>query len=394
MTSSIRTLVRACALVVSPALAACSDGATATPDSTAARTVSVGATASVRWNQRAVALVVARQPASNGQAAVSRILTYLSLAQYRAAAAAQGAQTTAGAASPSVSAAVGGASAAVLDAFFPLDVASIEAQLNADLAVPPWPGAAPEDVVGGQALGRRIGTAVLAQADRDNYLAASPGTPPVGPSMWVSSSAAIVRSLYGVRPFFLRAPNELRPPAPPAIGSPKFVEALAEVRRIADTRTAEQTAIATNWNTSSGTFTAGALNLVADDVIREHGAPELDAARVLAFANAAAFDAQIACWDAKFAYWFIRPSQADPGIALAIALPNHPSYPSGHSCMTAALFGVLANAFPDQRARLDAMVDEAGMSRVYGGIHYRFDIDAGRDIGRAAAALALNGSLK
>ena len=165
------------------------------------------------------------------------------------------------------------------------------------------------------------------------------------------------------------------------------------MRRITDTRTAEQTTIAVSWNTSSGTFTAGALNLVADDVIREHGAPELDAARVLAFANAAAFDAQIACWDAKFAYWFIRPSQADPGIALAIALPNHPSYPSGHSCMTAALFGVLANAVPDQRARLDAMVDEAGMSRVYGGIHYRFDIDAGRDIGRAAAALALKGSL-
>jgi membrane-associated phospholipid phosphatase len=40
------------------------------------------------------------------------------------------------------------------------------------------------------------------------------------------------------------------------------------------------------------------------------------------------------------------------------------------------------------------MVEEAGMSRVYGGIHYRFDIDAGREIGRAAAAAALRGSLK
>jgi membrane-associated phospholipid phosphatase len=79
---------------------------------------------------------------------------------------------------------------------------------------------------------------------------------------------------------------------------------------------------------------------------------------------------------------------------MAIALPNHPSYPSGHSCMTAAMFGVVADAFPEERARLEAMVDEAGMSRVYGGIHYRFDIEAGRDIGRAAAALALRGSLQ
>jgi membrane-associated phospholipid phosphatase len=62
--------------------------------------------------------------------------------------------------------------------------------------------------------------------------------------------------------------------------------------------------------------------------------------------------------------------------------------------MTAAMLGVVADAFPDQRARLEGLVQEAGMSRVYGGIHYRFDIDAGRDIGRAAAALALKSTLK
>ena len=121
---------------------------------------------------------------------------------------------------------------------------------------------------------------------------------------------------------------------------------------------------------------------------------EAEAARILAFANTAAFDAQIACWDTKFAFWYFRPTQADAAITMPIALPNHPSYPSGHSCMTAAFLGVVINAFPDERARLEAMVDEAGMSRVFGGIHYRFDIDAGRDIGRAAAALALTGSLR
>jgi len=62
--------------------------------------------------------------------------------------------------------------------------------------------------------------------------------------------------------------------------------------------------------------------------------------------------------------------------------------------MSASFLGVVADAFPQDRERLDAIVEEAGMSRVYGGIHYRFDIEAGRDIGRAAAALALKGSLK
>jgi len=62
--------------------------------------------------------------------------------------------------------------------------------------------------------------------------------------------------------------------------------------------------------------------------------------------------------------------------------------------MCGAFLGVLSDAIPSDKSTFDAMVDEAGMSRVYGGIHYRFDIDAGRDIGRATAALALKSSLK
>jgi membrane-associated phospholipid phosphatase len=389
-----RTLICAPLLITTlAAAAACGDSASQVVAPVDTTNDSVSVSTSARWNQRAVALVVARQPASNGQAAVSRILTYLSLAQYRAVTAAQaaaGGSTKA----PSVSAAVGGASTAVLNSFFPLDVASIEAQLNADLAIPPWPAAKKEDVAAGESLGRSIGAAVLAQVASDNYLVVAPGAIPTGADRWLSSAAAVVRSLHGTRPFFLSSASQLRSPAPPTVGSAQFTAALAEVRQIADTRTAAQIATALSWNTSSGPFTAGALNLIADDVIREHRIAEPEAARILAFANAAAFDAQIACWDSKFAYWYIRPSQADPAITMSIALPNHPSYPSGHSCMTAAFMGVLSAALPEERTRLEAMVDEAGMSRVYGGIHFRFDIDAGREIGRSAAALALKGSLK
>jgi membrane-associated phospholipid phosphatase len=384
--------LRAPVLATAIALAACGDGSSQLAAPSETTTDSIRVSTSVRWNQRAVALVVARQPATNGQAAVSRILTYLSLAQYRAVAATQAA--AGGARPPSVSAAVGGASVVVLNSFFPLDIASTEAQLNGDLAIPPWPANSNEDVAAGESLGRTVGAAVVSKAASDNYLLTPPGAIPTGPDKWVSSSAAVVRSLYGTRPFFLSSPNQLRSPAPPAVGSAQFLTALAEVRQISDTRTAAQIGIATNWNTSSGPFTAGTLNLIADDLIRERRLAEPEAARILAFANAAAFDAQIACWDTKFTYWFIRPSQADPGITMPIALPNHPSYPSGHSCMTAAFMGVLTDALPQEKTKLDAMVDEAGMSRVYGGIHYRFDIDAGREIGRAAAALALKGSLK
>src|SRR3954470_15291134 len=106
------------------AASACADSARRLfgPDERAADTIST----SSLWNQRAVALVVTRQPATNGQAVVSRILTYLSVAQYRAVIASRAAASQPKA--PSISAAVSGASAAVLDSFFPLDSAATEAQ--------------------------------------------------------------------------------------------------------------------------------------------------------------------------------------------------------------------------------------------------------------------------
>jgi membrane-associated phospholipid phosphatase len=349
------------------------------------------ATASTRWNERAVELLSLRPP-SNGQAAASRILTYLSLAQYRAVLAAEAGKRKS--MHPSISAAVGGASAVVLSEFFssPVDVSTIEGYLDADLAAPGWPGAKHQDEDAGEAIGRAVGAAVLALASTDNYLpAVSVGTPPVGPGFWVWNGQPIVRSLHGVHPFFLTSVNQLRPPPPPSFGSAEYMAALAEVRGISDTRTAEQLRIAQLWATG---FTASTNNQIATDLIQRYHRKEHDAARILAYMNAAAFDAQIACWDAKTRYWFIRPSHADPMINVPISLPNHPSYPSAHSCITGAMMTVLMDAFPRERDRLQGFIEEAGLSRMYGGIHYRFDIEAGQDIGRGAAALALAGSLE
>jgi membrane-associated phospholipid phosphatase len=381
-------------LLLAGALLACADAPSQIGRPTAAQysaTKFWDATASTRWNRRVAGLLAVRPP-GNGQAATSRILTYLSIAQYRAVLAAEDGKL--GSTHPSVPAAVGSASVAVLSKFFPLDAAALEDTLDADLAAAQWPGTRHEDVASGEAIGRAIGADVNALAATDNYLVLSPGTPPPGAGKWTSSSAAIVRSLHGARPFFMTSASQLRPPPPPALGSPAFLAALAEVRAVADSRTPEQIAIAQRWNTSSAPFTAGTLNLIADDLIEAHHRTEREAARILAYANAAAFDAQIACFDAKFEYWFLRPSQADPAIKLSIALPNHPSYPSGHSCITTAITTVLAAALPSERDKLEEISTLAGVSRIYGGIHYRFDIEAGQAIGRGAAELALNGSLR
>jgi membrane-associated phospholipid phosphatase len=382
-------------VLVAGALLACGNGpdriSRPSEEAQASATKFWNVTASTRWNRR-VAGFVALRPPGNGQAATSRILTYLSLAQYRAVLAAEDGKIRSN--HPSVSAAVGAASVAVLSKFFPLDASALEDTLDADLAEQPWPGAKHQDVASGEAIGRAVGAEVNALSASDNYLVESAGSPLTGDGYWVSSPLAITRSLHGARPFFLTSASQLRPPPPPEFGSPEFLAALAEVRAISDDRTPEQLAIAQFWNTSVPPFTAGALNLIADDLIEQHHRTEREAARILAYANAAAFDAQIACFDAKFEYWFIRPSQADPAITLPIGLPNHPSYPSAHSCITGAIMTVLADALPSERSELQTIIETAGTSRMYGGIHYRFDIEAGQEIGRAAAELALDGSLR
>lgn len=365
-------------------LGACSDGAlspprvsdlSASPGISAVKFWDVGS--SVRWNRRAHDLLVLRGGNS------SRVFTYLSLAQYRAVLAAKDAKDGGTHASPAGAAA--GASIVILQSFYPADAVALNVELETQRAAPPWPGEQRKDFAAGEELGRAIGAAVLAFAATDNVNVVSPGTPPVGAGYWTSSGAPIVRALYGARPFFLTSGSELRAPPPPAFGSPAFLAALAEVRAITDGRTAEQLAIARKWFPVSGIV----FNAVAADLIVAHHRTEIDAARILAYANAAAFDAIIGCFDSKFAYWYIRPFQADPLITTPIGRPNHPSYPSAHACEDGAFEAALSDAFPGDRAAIAEIAQEATDSRIFAGLHYRFDNDAGVALGRAAARLAL-----
>jgi membrane-associated phospholipid phosphatase len=112
-------------------------------------------------------------------------------------------------------------------------------------------------------------------------------------------------------------------------------------------------------------------------------------AHLMALMNMVSFDAVVASHEAKYFYWLLRPSQADAAITLPIGLPNFPSYPSNHAAISAGMARVLGATFPAEKARLDALALDAALSRVVGGIHYRFDGDAGVQLGRRVAAWAL-----
>jgi hypothetical protein len=340
------------------------------------------ANATANWTDLAT-LLAARRPVN-----IARLSAYLSLAQLRAA---EDAEATVP--HPPTSAAIGGASAAILSAYFPADISEIEAELDAQEVAVPWPGAKGEDFAAGEAIGRAAAARVIAYSASDLVGLTNPGTPPTGPGFWVWTGGPIARGNLGARPFFLASTDELRPPPPPTFGSPAFNAALAEVRQISDTRTAEQLALVQYWAMNQSPVSAAAMNNLAVGLIRRHRSSDHEAARIMFLMNAAAWDALIGCFDAKYYYWFIRPPQADPAITLPIGLPPHPSYPSAHSCISGSSTEVLARTFPSERRMLEAVAEEASLSRLYAGIHYRFDMEAGLALGRRAAAKAFAADL-
>src|SRR5439155_495224 len=184
----------------------------------------------------------------------------------------------------------------------------------------------------------------------------------------------------------------LFPGAAPAFGSDAFNAALTEVRNLSNARTPEQVRLAGAWAGNPGTITPPGIWLqVGTDDITARGLSEREATHLYALLSATMLDALIGCWDAKQTYWLIRPWQADVGVATlaAVGRPNHPSYPSGHSCLSASGAEVLSTFFPEDRDRLSAMVIEAGLSRMWAGIHYGFDISSGQELGRDVAHFAI-----
>ena len=292
--------------------------------------------------------------------------------------------------------AVAGASVVALTYQFPASATALEAMVTTQANA--GPGQPHPAFAAGEAIGRAVGAQIVARAIADHFTDANTAVPPVGPGYWTSSAIPPTPvdggQFKAITPWFLTSSNQFSPVPHPAFGSPAFNAALAEIRQISDTRTPEQVQIAAFWALGRGTpTTAGFWLAVPTDSgwVTDHSLSERETTHLYALLSATIFDAQIGCWDEKLTSWLIRPWKADPAITVvaAVGKPNHPSYPSGHSCLSAAGASVLSEFFPEKRAQLDAMVVQAGLSRVYGGIHYAFDIAAGQTLGRNVAAFTI-----
>src|SRR5690606_25712518 len=162
------------------------------------------------------------------------------------------------------------------------------------------------------------------------------------------------------------------------------------LKNYAKNLTVEQRRIANFWNDGLGSYTPpGHWNRFAKDFIIKYRYNPLRSARVFAYLNQAIMDAGIACWDAKYYYHYPRPIQTIPGFKTAIGTPNFPTYTSGHSTFSAAAAEVLSHIFPQEAEKCSKWAEEAAMSRIYGGIHYRFDAEVGITQGKDVAQYTL-----
>ena len=268
----------------------------------------------------------------------------------------------------------------------------------------------------GMATGEQVAALLIAERADDGFrvpVTYTPPDPPI-PGVWIPTAPTPPLGTYLglMRPFSLASADQFRPSGPPALGSKKWARDYNEVKEIGSssstTRTDQQTLAARFWAEPPVQQARGSFR----KFVLDHDLDVADASRFMAMISVTYADALIACFDAKYHYTFWRPITAiragdtdgneetvgDPTwTTLLPATPNHPEYPSAHSCLTPAGGRVVARflgtgeidfTVPSLTGlgnrHFDQVKDlqyEVGNARIWGGIHYRSAVEDGITIG-------------
>ena len=317
----------------------------------------------------------------------------------------------------SADAAAAAAAETSLAGLFPHQSGMLNAELDATLsAIPAGRG---RDL--GVALGTSVANQILALRSNDGSNAKVNYVPGTGPGDWVPTPPAYAPAVdpqWGnVTPFALASSSQFQPPPPPAITSAQYAQEVNQVEMLGGTtstvRTADQTAIARFWSDLPGTFDPpGHWNQITEIAAIMSKTNLENSARAFALVDIALADSGIEAWNVKYTYNTIRPVTvirdgadgvnplitADPTWTPLWNTPAFPSYISGHSTFSAAAAAVLTSIYGDHFAFTDtgdptenltprhftsfeAAAQEAGMSRIYGGIHFMSDNIYGLQVG-------------
>lgn len=278
----------------------------------------------------------------------------------------------------------------------------------------------------GVAWGEWVAQAILDLRSGDHADDVVVYVPRTGPGFWVPTPPALAAALLPqwplVTPFGMTNGGQFRPAPPPALDGDRWASDYNQTKDLGSAnsaiRTLEQTAIARFWADGAGTVTPpGHWNVIAQDVAGQQGTTLEENARLFALLNIAEADAGIVSWDCKYQFEFWRPitairngdldpradTEKDAEWTPLLVTPPFPEYTSGHSTFSAAAAAVLAGFFgrddvPFTTESEDLLgvvrsftsfsgaAAEAGMSRIYGGIHFSSANEAGLSSGAALGA--------
>jgi membrane-associated phospholipid phosphatase len=281
----------------------------------------------------------------------------------------------------------------------------------------------------GVRLGDQVARDLLAIRSGDGSAATPPayvpGTDPGNFRPTPPNFPAAVFTTWGqVTPFVLDSGNQFRPAPPPALTSDAYANALNEIQSLGSAtstaRTSEQTEIGKFWTPPIQNF----WNQIAQSVAAAQHSDLPTTARLFAALNLSFADSAIAFYDAKYTYQLWRPvtavrladtdgnpaTVADPNWSpLAGNTPADPSYPGAHSTISAAGAAVLTSFYGDEQkfsvtsptlpgvtrsfTSFSSAVTEAGLSRIYAGVHTRIDHEAGVVLGNKVASFVLHNAL-
>ncbi len=269
-------------------------------------------------------------------------------------------------------------------------------------------------------FGAEFGQGVLQWISADNYedtraRSAEFEIPTGEPYMWIPTTegAPVVEPLWGeIRPFALSFAGECSVELNYEFSTEEdsaFYQQAVEVMELTDNSTDDQRATVDWWIDTPGLTgaPAGHWMLIASQMVDHLGLDAIRTAEMYALVGISTADAFISCWESKYRYNLIRPvtyiqEYINRRWNPIVETPSFPEYPSGHSVVSGAaadtltaLFGQVVftdtsntfRGFPERTFySFEDAANEAAISRIYGGIHYRAAVENGVRQGRCVSA--------
>ena len=312
---------------------------------------------------------------------------------------------------PSEDAVVEGTAVEMLKLLFPGDQDYIQQKATEHRLARIMSGAnVRSDIEAGEALGKAVAQKFVARARTDKAGAAG-GNQAIwsqleknciarGETPWMSLETPKrppMLAMFGsVKSFLFDSATalSLRPGPPPSVNSQQMKDETQEIYDLVLNPSRENIRIVNFWADGVGSYTPpGHWDAIAAEDFITKSFSEVRWARNMALLNMSLMDACIVCWDTKNFYFNPRPSQLNPAIKTLTGIPNFPSYISGHSSFSGAAATILGHIIPERASAYADMAQQASISRMYGGIHYKSDCTVGLAVGKRVGAYAIKRAL-